>query len=334
MKNSIVLTTINKVNVNIKKLTILSKKNNLKLIIIGDKKTHTNFNLNYGKFYSIRDQKKLNFNFSKICPLNSYSRKNIGYLVSMLNGIETIIETDDDNYPKNNFLKFLNLKHDVKEIKEIGWINIYKKFVKKNITIWPRGLPLNKIDNYPTFKKKKVIKSFYLKQGVCEGNPDVDAIYRLINDKIDIKFKDNYKFSLGKAFSPINSQNTIWSKKVFSLMYLPVTCTMRATDIWRGIIALNIIQNDNLGVLIFGTTMKQNRNIHNLKKDLIEEIPLFKDVQNAFLILKKLKLKKGQENYSKNLIKSYKALIEIKVFDKQELKYLTAWIRDIGSFKL
>jgi len=169
---------------------------------------------------------------------------------------------------------------------------------------------------------------------VCEGNPDVDAIYRLINDKIDIKFKDNYKFSLGKAFSPINSQNTIWSKKVFSLMYLPVTCTMRATDIWRGIIALNIIQNDNLGVLIFGTTMKQNRNIHNLKKDLIEEIPLFKDVQNAFLILKKLKLKKGQENYSKNLIKSYKALIEIKVFDKQELKYLTAWIRDISSFKL
>lgn len=117
-------------------------------------------------------------------------------------------------------------------------------------------------------------------------------------------------------------------------MYLPVTCTMRATDIWRGIIALNIIQNDNLGVLIFGTTMKQNRNIHNLKKDLIEEIPLFKDVQNAFLILKKLKLKKGQENYSKNLIKSYKALIEIKVFDKQELKYLTAWIRDISSFKL
>ena len=32
-------------------------------------------------------------------------------------------------------------------------------------------------------------------------------------------------------------------------MYLPVTCTMRATDIWRGIIALNIIQNDNKTVL-------------------------------------------------------------------------------------
>ena len=76
-------------------------------------------------------KKKLKFNFSKICPLNSYSRKNIGYLVSIQNGNETIIETDDDNYPKNNFLKFLDLKHEVNEIREVGWINVYKKFTKK-----------------------------------------------------------------------------------------------------------------------------------------------------------------------------------------------------------
>ena len=110
-------------------------------------------------------------------------------------------------------------------------------------------MPLNKIENSPTFKNKKVRKNFYLKQGVCEGNPDVDAIYRIINKNIDIKFKNEYVFSLGKAFSPINSQNTIWSKILFPLMYLPVTCTMRATDIWRGLIALNIISNDNLSVL-------------------------------------------------------------------------------------
>ena len=167
---------------------------------------------------------------------------------------------------------------------------------------------------------------------MCEGNPDVDAIYRLINDKIDIRFKNNYKFSLGKAFSPINSQNTIWSKKIFPLMYLPVTCTMRATDIWRGIIALNIILNDNLGVLIFGTTMKQNRNIHNLKNDFnvrrYHFLKMF--IMHIFLILKKLKLKKGSENYSKNLLKSYEALIENKIFDRLELKYLNAWIEDIN----
>ena len=334
MKISLVITTINKPNKNIKKLINLCKKNKSKLIIIGDKKTPKNFKIQYGFFYNTINQKKLDFNFSKICPYNSYARKNIGYLISIKDNIETIIETDDDNYPKNNFFNFLKPSYNVDEVDQKNWVNIYKKFLEKDLEIWPRGLPLDKINHLPRFKKKKVKKKFFLKQGVCEGNPDVDAIYRLINDKIDIKFKDNYKFSLGKAFSPINSQNTIWSKKIFSLMYLPVSCTMRATDIWRGVIALNIILNDNLGVLIFGTTMKQNRNVHNLKNDLNEEIPLFKDVQNAFLILKKLKLKKGSENYTKNLLKSYKALIEHKIFDKRELKYLNAWIKDIRALKL
>ena len=45
-----------------------------------------------------------------------YSRKNIGYLVSIQNGNETIIETDDDNYPKTIF-KILDLKHEVNEIR-------------------------------------------------------------------------------------------------------------------------------------------------------------------------------------------------------------------------
>ena len=207
----------------------------------------------------LKIKKNLDLIFQKICPLNSYSRKNIGYLVSIQNGNETIIETDDDNYPKTIFLKFLDLKHEVNEIKEIGWTNVYKKFTKKNLNIWPRGLPLNKIENSPTFKNKKVRKNFYLKQGVCEGNPDVDAIYRIINKNINIKFKNEYKFSLGKAFHLSIVRIQYGLKFCFPLMYLPVTCTMRATDIWRGLIALNIISNDNLSVLFYGTTMKQNR---------------------------------------------------------------------------
>ena len=41
-----------------------------------------------------------------------------------------------------------------------------------------------------------------------------------------------------------NSQNTLWFKKIFPLMYLPVTCSMRCTDIWRSLIALRILKND------------------------------------------------------------------------------------------
>ena len=57
-------------------------------------------------------------------------------------------------------------------------------------------------------------------------------------------------------------------------MYLPVTCTMRSTDIIRSLITLRILQNDNKKILFFGTTMFQKRNVHNILKDFELEIPL------------------------------------------------------------
>ena len=191
-------------------------------------------------------------------------------------------------------------------------------------------MPLNKIENSPTFKNKKVRKNFYLKQGVCEGNPDVDAIYRIINKNINIKFKNEYKFSLGKAFSPINSQNTIWSKILFYIMYLPVTYY----ESYRYLERINRFKYYFKWQFIstfYGTTMKQNRNFHVLENDLKDELPLFESVENAFEILKNLKLKKGPQNYLVNLHKSYDYLIKNNIFDKKEMFYLNSWIRDINK---
>jgi hypothetical protein len=107
---------------------------------------------------------------------------------------------------------------------------------------------------------------------------------------------------------------------------------MRATDIWRGLIALNIINNDNLSVLFFGTTMKQNRNFHIIENDLKDELPLYKSIESAFEILHNLKLKKGSQNYVENLLKSYENLVKNKIFNEREIYYLKSWIKDINKF--
>ena len=49
-------------------------------------------------------QKKTNLSLANNLPLNSYSRKNVGYLVAIMNGAKNIIETDDDNFPYKSFL--------------------------------------------------------------------------------------------------------------------------------------------------------------------------------------------------------------------------------------
>ena len=319
MKKSLVITTINKPNNNIKLFSKYSKKNKWDFIVIGDRKTPKNFKIKYGNYFDLNSQKKLIFKFSKKCPKNNYARKNIGYLISIKNNADVIVETDDDNYPKKNFFDEKKLKHFAFEIKNKSWVNIYDLFVKKKSYLWPRGLPLDHINKNKILLKKKILKNFYLQQGVCEKNPDVDAIYRIFNKNINVSFKKNYKVSLGRSLSTFNSQNTIWFKEIFPLLYLPVTCPMRCTDIWRSLIALAILRNDNKKILFFGTSMHQERNYHNLINDFEEEVPMYLNNKNIYNLLSKIRFKKGIRNYMKNLQLAYKFLIKNNFISKLEI---------------
>ena len=110
---SIVLTTINQPTNGIKSILSASKKFDFEVFIIGDKKTPSKY-YNTREYISIQDQKKLNFDICKKLPLNSYSRKMIGYLLAAHTGKEFIKETDDDNIPYLSFYddpgKTINLR--------------------------------------------------------------------------------------------------------------------------------------------------------------------------------------------------------------------------------
>ena len=147
MKTSLVLTTINHLNKNLKNLDQLCLKHGWALIIIGDKKTPKNFKLKHGKFLSLYEQIVSDFKFAKVCPINNYARKNLGYLLSVQVGNQMIVETDDDNFPKKNFFQKRNLFHKSFKILDSSWVNIYRPFLKnKKPFIWPRGLPLDEIN--------------------------------------------------------------------------------------------------------------------------------------------------------------------------------------------
>ena len=325
-----VLTTINKVSKNIINIEKGCKKNNWELQIVGDKKTPKNFKLSYGKYHSLSDQLKLNLSYPKKSFVNSYARKNIAYLLSMKNKADIIIETDDDNYPLKNFFNKRLLTHKFSLVKNNGWINIYDIFKNDKLLIWPRGLPLNEILN------KKIIKFIikndkcYVQQGLCNLNPDVDAIFRLINSKINIKFKDNLKVGISNnSITAFNSQNTTWFKEVFPLLYLPSNCSMRATDIWRSIITQVILFNDKKNILFHSSNVYQKRNPHILMKDFRDEIPVYLNVESIYSTLKKIKLKRGMQNYLINLIKCYKELCKQGFFPNKEMILVNAWKNDI-----
>jgi hypothetical protein len=332
MKNkSIVITSINQLTKSLVEIASKSLANNFHFIVIGDSKSPENFHLENCDFYSLDRQLKLDFKYSKACPVKHYARKNIGYLISIKNKASVIVETDDDNIPMAGFWE--ERKHTVSSTysENGGWVNAYKYFSDENI--WPRGFLLNKIHTpiVPYEKLPKRESYCPIQQGLADLNPDVDAIYRLILP-LPINFRQDREILLSKgSWCPFNSQNTTWFPDAYPLLYLPYYSSFRMTDIWRSFIAQRIAWENNWSILFHKATVYQERNEHNLMKDFEDEVVGYVNNEVICKELMQLPLSAGVENIADNLRVCYKKLIDIGVVGNEELQLLDFWLEDISE---
>tara|TARA_B100002003_G_C13689249_1_gene347541 strand:- start:150 stop:521 length:372 start_codon:yes stop_codon:yes gene_type:complete len=111
-------------------------------------------------------------------------------------------------------------------------------------------------------------------------------------------------------------------------MYLPSTCPMRCTDIWRSLVANRIAKVNNWGILFHKPTTIQNRNYHNLMDDFYQEVNSYLYNEEIYNELLKLKLKSGVKNIGRNLILCYSVFIKKGLLKGEEIKLLKSWIRD------
>lgn len=309
------------------KLALDSARHEIPFIMIGDSKSPKNFELQGCDFYSLERQKELNFSSAKSLPEKHYSRKNLGYLIAISKGAEVIIETDDDNWPKEGFWQQRNKNADAILIEDDAWINVYKYFTDLNV--WPRGFALEFLQNkiHPKTEISKVISP--IQQGLADNNPDVDAIYRLALP-LPIKFNESENIALGNgAVCPFNSQNTTWFSEAFPLLYLPSFCSFRMTDIWRSFIAQRIAWENNWPILFHNSTVIQERNDHNLLKDFQDEIDGYLNNQKIVNLLKELNLKSGVDNIGENLYECYSKLVEDAIIPEKELRLVENWLEDL-----
>jgi hypothetical protein len=116
----------------------------------------------------------------------------------------------------------------------------------------------------------------------------------------------------GKNFCPTNSQATLWRNPIFPFLYLPVTSSFRMTDIWRGIIVAGYMREKGLNTVFGKLGFMQERNLHNLVSDFLDEVPGHKSNR----LLKKMSddtwstESKREISLEDKLILVYKKLVE------------------------
>jgi hypothetical protein len=225
-----VITTINNPNDGMNALLRFGQVTGSPVIVVGDTKTPATWENTDFEFLSISKQLELFGNFAEAIPTRHYARKNLGYLQARSYGVEWIYETDDDNVPTAS--PFLNRKLQIQANtydSESKWLNVYEVFgynseVEKPPLIWPRGFDLRSLRLVPT-KSDSTAVTAPIQQGLANGDPDVDAIFRLTVNQ-PIKFNTRNAVALSnQQWSPINSQTTWWARDFFRLMYIHQSLT-------------------------------------------------------------------------------------------------------------
>lgn len=320
-KTVAVITTINEPTKAVKEFA-----KRIPLIVIGDEKTNGWAYCEVTDFEYYPSSRILPFSYQP--PLNSYARKNLGYLLAMQQGAYCIYDTDDDNIPNENWKLRERESWAMQVIMKKGWCNVYDAFQDK-YKIWPRGLPLTEVNNLLLMGEPYEIKS-PIHQGLADNSPDVDAIWRLTRGEyISFEYQRSVYLPPG-TWSPFNSQTTWWFKEAFPLMYLPQYCTMRMTDIIRSFVAQRCLWEMGYGVVFHSPSeVVQERNPHDLMKDFEDEILGYLHNDEIKIALDGLYL--SGNDVLVNMADCYCELVRIGILPDGELYHLDCWMHDVSK---
>lgn len=346
-KTCVVITTINPPTVAIRKFIDMD---GLDVVIVADKKTPVDAYAGLDcVLLTVEEQHRRFPAFDAMLPFNHYARKNMGYLYAIRQGYQTILETDDDNIPYDDWLEKSARPADVSsaklfEVRGQKYINIYKQF--SDLSIWPRGLPLRHVlsegsvgDVKPTENPAHFFDDMSILQGLADGDPDVDAIFRLTSPlaAAEITFKQtNAYYKLGvEQFCPGNTQNTAWLKSAdFFLMYVPSYISFRFCDILKMYIAQAFAKAAGRSLVFQGATVFQDRNPHDFFKDFQQECEMFLQTEQLVDLIQSCLQQAGVARLEDVFLHLYEQLVRLNIIkDEREVALLRCWLDEVALAK-
>ncbi len=302
------------------------------VLVVGDRKSPASYPLDGVRFLPLSDQERLPWRIVADLPCNHYCRKMIGYLEAAAGGADLIFDTDDDNRLIEGLSGAVwqaDCRQEIRPADEAErFVNVYAHFTDQ--PIWPRGLPLDclrpRAAATPVTVPLAEPPPIGIWQGLANGDPDVDAVYRLTCNA-PCTFADRPAVALPAGIAcPFNSQNTAFVRDLLPLMYLPAFVTFRYTDILRSLVAQPILWAAGRRLCFTSATVFQDRNEHDYMKDFESEVPMYLTGRRAFEIA--VAAVQATRSLGDNLWAVYAALEQAGIVEGRELALLESWLDD------
>ena len=300
-----------------------------RLVVAGDKKGPAAFDLPGCDFLSLETQRASGFSLARLLPTGHYARKNVGYLHAIRAGAACIYETDDDNAPLATWAPRAETVANVRRVSGAGWTNVYRHFTD-DPQIWPRGFPLERLADpvAPCGSAGAPVRA-PIQQGLVNGSPDVDAVWRLTQDR-PFDFEKRAPVALGPGqWCPFNTQSTWWWPAAYPLLYVPSFCSFRMCDIWKSFVAQRCLWALGAELVFHAPEVVQDRNPHDYRRDFEDEVPGYLRNSRIAEILASQSLAPGTAAVAVNLRACYAALVAERIFPADELALVAAWLDDL-----
>jgi hypothetical protein len=328
-----VVTTIQPPTPSMERLARALAPEGIPLLAVGDRKGPAAFELAGAELVPLAAQASLPFRLAPLLPVGHYARKNLGYLLAIARGAERIYETDDDNAPLAGWWPRPLRVEGARLARGDGWLNVYRLFGGGDL-LWPRGLPLDRIRaGAGDAVSGPVDLDAPVQQGLADGSPDVDAIWRLVLDR-DVRFGPGAPVALAPGtYCPFNSQTTWWWPEAFPLLYLPSFCSFRMTDIWRSFVAQRCLWELGRSLVFHPAEVIQERNPHRLMRDFEDEVSGYLGNEAIARLLDGLPLRPGPGALAENVRACWAALVRAGHVGEGELPLVEAWLGDLAALR-
>jgi hypothetical protein len=259
----IVTTSINAPTEAIEKFDALS---DWILVVIGDLKTPKDYKLKRGIYVSPEEQEKYDPDLSEAIGWNSIQRRNFGLLWSKDMKADVVALVDDDNIPYEGWGTNLLLEKEVEVNYYETELPVFDPVGATNYKhLWHRGYPLQLIPRREYHRCFKKIMKFDVQADFWDGDPDIDAVCRMIY-RPECKFDCSAFPMAANKPSPFNSQNTFLRGELLKDYFL-FPHIGRMDDIW----AAYYVQAKGAKVVFGKPSVYQKRNEHNLVVDMKRE---------------------------------------------------------------
>lgn len=212
---------------------------------------------------------------SELIGWRCIQRRNIGFLVALELGADTVTTIDDDNIPDVCYFNDLDLmlrpmRRAVAKTAS-GWYNPAQHCEP---SVVHRGFPYSQrhVAVEPVWRRETVNPGVVA--GLWLGDPDIDAAERMVNapDVTKISARGQLGFALAPGtWAPFNTQNTTIVRDLVPALY----CwphVGRFDDIWASYLTRAVMDRTGYHALYGRPVVRQERNPHNLVRDLEAEI--------------------------------------------------------------